>query len=119
MHVDKASKYSLAGLAKSKIMEEVNRVTLNLFESVKPTFRKAMTFDNGREFCGYEKLSTNLQIDTFFATPYHLWKRGLNEHTNGLIREFYLKCTNFKIVKEDNFQKVVNLINRFSHLYQG
>jgi IS30 family transposase len=110
-HVDKASKYLLAGLAKNKTMEEINRVTLKLFEPVKSTFRKTMTFDNGREFCGHEKLSESLQIETFFATPYHSWERGLNEHTNGLIREFYPKSINFKIVKEDNFQKVVNLIN--------
>ena len=110
-HVDKASKYLLAGLAKNKTMEEINRVTLKLFEPVKTTFRKTMTFDNGREFCGHEQLSERLQIETFFATPYHSWERGLNEHTNGLIREFYPKSTNFKIVKEDGFQKVVNLIN--------
>jgi IS30 family transposase len=35
----------------------------------------------------------------------------LNEHTNGLIRQFYPKSTNFKIVKEEDFQKIVNLIN--------
>lgn len=110
-HVDKASKYLLAGLAKNKTMAEVNRVTLKLFEPVKPDFCKTMTFDNGREFCGHEKLSERLQVETFFANPYHSWERGLNEHTNGLIREFYPKSTNFKIVKEEDFQKVVNLIN--------
>ena len=110
-HVDKASKYLLAGLAKNKTMDEINRVTLNLFEPIESTSRKTMTFDNGREFCGHEKLSKRLQIDTFFANPYHSWERGLNEHTNGLIREFYPKRTNFKIVKEEDFQKVVNLIN--------
>jgi IS30 family transposase len=110
-HVDKASKYLLAGLAKNKTMEEINRVTLKLFEPVKPDFRKTMTFDNGREFCGHEKLSESLKIETFFATPYHSWERGLNEHTNGLIREFYPKSTNFKIVKEEDFQKAVDFIN--------
>jgi len=110
-HVDKASKYLLAGLAKNKTMEEINRVTLKLFESVKPDFRKTMTFDNGREFCGHERLSESLQIKTFFANPYHSWERGLNEHTNGLIREFYPKSTNFKIVKEEDFQKAVDFIN--------
>jgi IS30 family transposase len=110
-HVDKASKYLLAGLAKNKMMEEINRVTLKLFEPVKPDFCKIMTFDNGREFCGHEKLSESLQIETFFATPYHSWERGLNEHTNGLIREFYPKSTNFRIIKEEDFQKVVDFIN--------
>jgi IS30 family transposase len=110
-HVDKASKFLLAGLAKNKTMEEINRVTLKLFEPVKPDFRKTMTFDNGREFCGHEKLSESLKLETFFATPYHSWERGLNEHTNGLIREFYPKSTNFKIVKEEDFQNAVDFIN--------
>jgi len=110
-HVDKASKYLVAGLAKNKTMGEINRVTLKLFEPIKPAFCKTMTFDNGREFCGQEKLSESLQIETFFANPYHSWERGLNEHTNGLIREFYPKNTNFKIVKEEDFQNVVDLIN--------
>jgi IS30 family transposase len=110
-HVDKASKYLLAGLAKNKTMEEINRVTLKLFEPVKTDFCKTMTFDNGREFCGHEKLSESLKLETFFANPYHSWERGLNEHTNGLIREFYPKSTNFKIVKEEDFQKAVDFIN--------
>jgi IS30 family transposase len=110
-HVDKASKYLVAGLAKNKTMGEINRVTLKLFEPIKPAFCKTMTFDNGREFCGHEKLSESLKLETFFANPYHSWERGLNEHTNGLIREFYPKNTNFKIVKEEDFQKVVDLIN--------
>ena len=110
-HVDKASKYLLAGLAKDKTVGEINRVTLKLFEPVKPDFRKTMTFDNGREFCGHERLSESLKLETFFANPYHSWERGLNEHTNGLIREFYPKNTNFKIVKEEDFQKAVDFIN--------
>ena len=110
-HVDKASKYLVAGLAKNKTMEEVNRVTINLLGKVEPAYLKTMTFDNGREFCGHEKLSESLNLKCFFANPYHSWERGLNEHTNGLIRQFYPKSTNFKIVKEEDFQKIVNLIN--------
>jgi IS30 family transposase len=110
-HVDKASKFLLAGLAKNKTMEEVNRVTMEEFKEVKSAFRKTMTFDNGREFCGHEKLSEGLGLECFFATPYHSWERGLNEHTNGLIRQFFPKNTNFKIVKEEELRKAVDLIN--------
>ena len=66
-------------------------MTLKLFASVKPDFGKTMTFDNGREFCRHEKLFESLKLDTFFANSYHSWERGLNEHTNGLIRELYPK----------------------------
>ena len=110
-HVDKASKYLLAGLAKNKTMAQINHVTIKLFEKVEPAYLKTMTFDNGREFCGHEKISESLNLTCFFANPYHSWERGLNEHTNGLIRQFYPKSTNFKIVKEEDFQRVVNLIN--------
>ena len=95
----------------AKTMAEINRVTIKLFEPVKPAFRKTMTFDNGRGFCGHEKLSESSELKTFFANPYHSWERGLNEHTNGLIREFYPKSTNFNIVKEEDFQGAVDFIN--------
>jgi len=110
-HVDKASKYLLAGLAKDKTMEQINQVTIELFRDISPVARKTMTFDNGREFCGHERLSKSLDLDCFFANPYHSWERGLNEHTNGLIRQFFPKSTNFKIVRKEEFQKVVDLIN--------
>ena len=70
-----------------------------------------MTFDNGREFCKHKKLSERLELKTFFANPYHSWERGLNEHANGLIREFDPKSINFKIVKEKDLQRAVDLIN--------
>ncbi len=95
----------------AKTMAEINRVTIKLFEPVKPAFRKTMTFDNGRGFCGHEKLSESLEPKTFFTNPYHSWERGLNEHKNGLIRGFYPKSTNFNIVKEEDFQRVVDFIN--------
>jgi transposase, IS30 family len=70
-HVDKASKFLLAGLALNKTMEQINQVTINLFENVQAEFRKTMTFDNGREFCGDQELARKLGLDTFFANPYH------------------------------------------------
>jgi transposase, IS30 family len=110
-HVDKASKFLLAGLAENKTVQQINQVTMNLFEKVEATFRKTMTFDNGREFCGHQKLADVLGLSCFFANPYHSWERGLNEHTNGLLRQFFPKGTNFKIVRPEALERVVDLIN--------
>ena len=110
-HVDKASKFLLAGLAKNKTVQQINQVTIGLFEQVKTTFRKTMTFDNGKEFSGHQKLSEKLGISCFFANPYHSWERGLNEHTNGLLRQFFPKGTNFKTVNPNDLKNAVNLIN--------
>jgi transposase, IS30 family len=110
-HVDKASKFLVAGLAKNKTVEQINQVTMGLFEQVGATFRKTMTFDNGREFCGHQKLADALGLSCFFANPYHSWERGLNEHTNGLLRQFFPKGTNFKLVKPEALKRAVDLIN--------
>ena len=73
--------------------------------------RKIFTCDNGKEFSGQEELSQVLSAEFYFANPYCLWERGLNEHTNGLLRQFFPKGTNFKIVKPEEVEKAVNLIN--------
>ena len=45
------------------------------------------------------------------ATPYHSWERGLNEHSKGLLRQFFAKVTNLKIVTPEQVERAVNLIN--------
>jgi transposase, IS30 family len=110
-HVDKASKFLLAGIAKNKTVQQINQVTIKLFTQIERVFRKTMTFDNGKEFSGHQTLAQVLGVSCFFANPYHSWERGLNEHTNGLLRQFFPKGTNFKIVKPEQLQKVVDLIN--------
>jgi transposase, IS30 family len=109
--VEKTSKFLLVGLAKDKSVEQVNRVILDLLSCVHLTGRKTLTLDNGREFCGHQTLSATLGVDCFFARPYHSWERGLNEHTNGLLRQFFPKGTNFKLVNPKQLQHVAVLIN--------
>lgn len=111
-HVDKASKFLVAGLGRNKTSSETNKVTTRLFTEILNTQRKTMTFDNGKEFSGHAELSKELGILCYFANPYHSWERGLNEHTNGLLRQFFPKQTNFKIVKPETLKKAVMLINK-------
>lgn len=110
-HVDKASKFLVAGLGKNKTSKQINQVTFTLFKEVPESHKKTMTFDNGKEFCGHAEISKNLGVDCYFANPYSSWERGLNEHTNGLLRQFFPKQTNFKTVKPEELEKAVYLIN--------
>jgi IS30 family transposase len=110
-HVDKASKFLVAGLSRNKIAEQINQVTITLFSEIPQKQRLTMTFDNGKEFSGHQELSQKLNISCYFANPYHSWERGLNEHTNGLLRQFFPKQTNLKLVKPETLGKAVALIN--------
>ena len=50
-----------------------------------------ITADNGKEFAGHQQVAKALNIDYFFAHPYHSWERGSNENLNGLIRQYFKK----------------------------
>lgn len=72
------------------IAEELNRL--------EPDIRKTMTHDNGVEMANHKWLSKTTGIDVYFAHPYSSWERGTNENTNGLIRRFFPKKTDFNKV---------------------
>jgi IS30 family transposase len=110
-HVDKASKFLIAGLAKNKTAKQINKITSELFKKVAQEKLKTFTCDNGKEFSGHQELSQILAADFYFATPYHSWERGLNEHTNGLLRQFFPEGTNFQILKPEEVEKAVALLN--------
>lgn len=109
--VDKHSKYLLVGLIKNRGAAHVRTVSQGLLGEVKSAQVKTVTFDNGKEFSEHEKLSEATGAACYFAKPYHSWERGLNEHTNGLLRQFFPKSTNFRIVKAEQVQKAQELLN--------
>jgi IS30 family transposase len=53
--------------------------------------RNTLTVDNGKEFAAHKNLPQALGLDIYFAHLYRSWERGLNEHTNGLIRQYLPK----------------------------
>lgn len=70
-----------------------------------------LTSDNGKEFAGHQEISEALKADFFFATPYHSWERGVNENTNGLVRQYFTKGSDFANVTSEQVQKVEDLLN--------
>jgi len=59
----------------------------------------------------HEKISLALNSTSYFATPYHSWERGLNEHTNGLVRQYLKKKVDFKGVTDDEIQAIETKLN--------
>ena len=70
-----------------------------------------LTADNGKEFANHQQIAEALNGDFFFAKPYHSWERGLNEHTNGLVRQYFPKSMAFDKVTQDQLDEVEILLN--------
>jgi len=73
--------------------------------------RRTMTLDNGKEFAQHVRLEACLPEGVYFARPSHPWERGTNENTNGLIRQFVPKRTNFAEISHQRIKQIENLIN--------
>ena len=72
---------------------------------------ETITFDNGLEFSEHEKIAQALDADIYFAHPYASWERGINENTNGLIRQYFPKGTDFNLVSDKEIQYVMDRLN--------
>ncbi|OKL36601.1 hypothetical protein BLL40_07625 [Domibacillus mangrovi] len=72
---------------------------------------KTATTDRGKEFSCYSVVEKDLEIAFYFADPYSSWQRGSNENTNGLLREFFQKGTDFNMVKDDELGRALQLLN--------
>ena len=72
---------------------------------------KTITFDNGLEFAEHETIAKALGADIYFAHPYASWQRGINENTNGLIRQYFPKGTDFNEVTDEEIQAVMAKLN--------
>ena len=72
---------------------------------------KTLTTDNGTENFAYEKIQEKLQISCYFAHPYCSGERGTNENTNGLIRYYLPKGTDFATIPNETIQAIENILN--------
>jgi IS30 family transposase len=109
--VDRKSKLTLISKLKNKTAQGVVDAIRECLDRLPYAMAKTMTFDNGKEFSMHEVIGAQNRIQCFFATPYRSWERGLNEHTNGLIRQFLPKKTNLLKVPLATIKKIEDLLN--------
>ena len=73
--------------------------------------RKTLTVDNGKEFSNFKELEDKTGLKVYFADPYAAWQRGTNENTNGLLRQYFPKGTDFRNISEKEVAIVVKKLN--------
>ena len=108
--VDRASLYTVCSRVLSRSAQVVSQAILRLLRPFKARV-KTLTFDNGSEFVKHEVLAHALEARTYFAHPYASWERGINENTNGLLRQFFPKPTDFRKVSWQQVKAAVDNLN--------
>jgi IS30 family transposase len=108
--VDRKSKFTLIKKVDSKHAEVVTQATITLLT---PYLDKTLTItaDNGKEFSGHEQMTNELGAAVYFAHPYSSWERGLNENTNGLIRQYFTKGSSFESITDAQVEEVMEKLN--------
>lgn len=91
--------------------EPVARVIAERFGEFPARMRKSLTWDQGVEMGQHQAITAATKMDVYFCDPHAPWQRGTNENTNGLIRGFFPKGTDFRAVTDEEVAHVEHLIN--------
>ncbi|MDH4263923.1 MAG: IS30 family transposase [Spirochaetia bacterium] len=110
-HVEKKSKLLKMRRVDQKTAKNILEATKKMFKGFARKFLKTMTSDRGREFMLFEEIEKSLKLLFYFAKAYSPWQRPLNENTNGLVRQFCAKGSDFSKYTDSYIQHVEDLIN--------
>ena len=92
--VERKTKLTMLVLLDGPTSKATKKSTIARLEPLKKHVLTLIS-DNGKEFSGHAEISKKLGSGFYFCTPYHSWERGLNENTNGLVRQYFPKGTDF------------------------
>ena len=106
--VERKSKLTRLAKVKHNTAELVGQVMRAQLQSL-PVH--TLTSDNGREFAQHREIAQQLKADFYFAHPYASWERGLNENTNGLVRQYFPKKSEFSKISDPQIKEVEERLN--------
>lgn len=108
--VERKSSFTLIGKLARKSAEQTRDATASLLGPIKDLVH-TVTVDNGKEFAFHNEIAHYLNANVYFAHPYSSWERGLNENTNGLIRQYFPKKHDFTTITDDEIAEAVHRLN--------
>jgi IS30 family transposase len=98
-------------LGEKKDAESVRIAYANVFKDVPKALKRSLTYDQGKEMSQHEKFTIDSGIQVYFAHPSSPWERGTNENTNGLVRQYFPKGTDFSQITDERIKEVQDLLN--------
>ena len=109
--VERKSRYLLAYILPTKKAIKLTEQGVKAFRPIPRRMRHTLTVDNGSEFARFKEFEKKAGLDIYFADPYSPWQRGANENTNGLLRQYFPKGSDFKKVAEEEITEAVKRLN--------
>ena len=109
--VERTTRYALLVPLKEKSAFVVRQAYANALKRLPKDLVKTLTYDQGKEMSEHAEFTIDTGIQVYFAHPHSPWERGTNENTNGLIRQFFPKGTDFSNVSTKQIRHVQNLLN--------
>jgi IS30 family transposase len=108
--VDRKSKFTLIERVDNYTADAVEQAIISAMKSLSRR-HYTLTVDNGKEFSNHENVASKLQIKVYFADPYSAWQRGLNENTNGLIRQYVPKSSEIRTITKEQIELIMDRLN--------
>ena len=109
--VDRKSRFTIIVKIQSKNADHVHEKIKQRLKELDEQRCRSITFDNGTEFARCHRLEKHLGMELYFADPGCPYQRGTNENTNGLIRQYFPKGTDFHDISHHEVRQVENLLN--------
>ena len=108
--VERKSRLTLIAKVIRKTAENVSNAIIHLLSPYK-SWVHTLTADNGKEFSNHMDIAEQLKAKFYFAHPFASWERGLNENTNGLIRQYFPKKHDFTTITQKQISRVMDKLN--------
>lgn len=109
--VERKSRYTIIVKLHSRKANEVAYKFIQKLNKLNLKLKKSLTYDNGTEMAKHQIITQKTGMKIYFAHPYSSWERGTNENTNGLIRRYLPKGTDFNLVHENQLSIIQNKLN--------
>ncbi|WCL72424.1 IS30 family transposase [Neisseria lisongii] len=108
--VERVTCYTIICKLKNFKAEDTANAVIRVLKAHKDRVH-TITMDNGKEFYRHKKIADGLKAETYFCRPYRSWEKGTNENTNGLIRQYFPKQTDFRKISGKEIRQVQDELN--------
>lgn len=110
--VERTTRYVMLVPLKNKSSEEVRKKFAQAMKRIPKKLKLSLTYDQGREMAQHKLFTEETKIQVYFAHPKSPWERGTNENTNGLLRKFFPKDTDFTKITAKELRWVEKALNQ-------